>query len=94
MDTSNTSLIGRASESQATKGRPRRNTVTFADNIVTHEFPTKEDQCINQTSICDLSNADYDVKTADVDFPAIQVWDIDDSETFQYLVNNLNLILS
>lgn len=92
MDTSNASLIDRASESQSTKGRPRRNTVTFADNIVTHEFPTNECQCINQTS--DLNNADYDAKTDDVDFPEMQVWDIDDSETFQHLVNNVKLISS
>ena len=94
METSYTSLIHRASESQSTKGRPRRNTVTFADNIVTHEFPTTENQCNSQTSVCDLNKEEYDVKTEDVNFPAIQVWDIDDSETFLQVMNNLKLVLS
>jgi hypothetical protein len=94
METSNTSLIDHARELQSAKGRPRRNTVTFSDDIVTHEFRSDENQCARHTNNDSFNNEDGDIDADVVVFPAIQVWDIDNSETFVQYMNNLQSILS
>jgi hypothetical protein len=94
MKRSKTSLIENASESQLAKGRPRRNTVTFSDSVVTHVFQPQEDQCARQTNSIRFNNEDRGVQAEAAVFPTIQVWDIDDSETFAKYMTNLQMILS